>query len=106
MKTFLCEAFGDKQTCRADVLFLALQNVLFVTFEIVTFEKAYESIMATVGQSCSRNLCYLMFLWICVLGQHELYDVKKSLFVGLELNQARLDVSPLHNVSIATSKGW
>ena len=38
------------------------------------------------------------------MGQREIYDEKKSLFVGMELSQARLVVSPLHNLSIATSK--
>ena len=60
--------------------------------------------MATAWQSCSRNLCYFMFVWICFVGQREIYDEKKSLFVGMELSQARLVVSPLHNLSIATSK--
>ena len=45
-----------------------------------------------------------MFVWICFVGQREIYDEKKSLFVGMELSQARLVVSPLHNLSIATSK--
>ena len=39
------------------------------------------------------------------VGQREIYNEKKSLFVGMELSQARLVVvSPLHNLSIATSK--